>query len=141
MRFADLSREATQSFWNQWKHIVREALDEFNTDVLCRKGLIRENSYWERDYLLLETKKECLYVFPLPGNILVFSLYQDKLTKEYLNLKYTTNKPDHEKLIGWIGADIGVIEERYEDVKDVFRFYVEKILRLVYRRYWIKLLF
>ena len=141
MRFADLSRETTQSFWKQWKYMVRETLYEFNTDVLCRRGFIRENSYWERDYLLLETTKECLYVFPLPGNILVFSLYQGKLSKECLTIKSTANKPDPDQLIGWVGADIGVIEERYEDVKDTFQYYMEKILRLVYRRYWIKLLF
>ena len=136
MRFADLSQEVTQCFWNRWKHIIRETLHEFNMDVFHRKGIVRENSYWERTYILLETKQACLYVFPLPGNILMLKLYCGKIEKEYLSLKCLDHKIDQENLIGWVGVNVGIIEERYDAVEVKFQSYLELVLRAIYKKHW-----
>jgi len=139
MRFKDLSQEATQSIWGKWKYLIREVLDEFNEDVYQGRGNIRENSYNERSYLSLETKKECLYVFPVPGNALLFSVYRHKIQQERLKLKFAGEKPDDEEnLIGGFGLGIGGVSAHSRAVKTAFQTYLENALRKIYRNYWIK---
>lgn len=139
MRFADLSQEATQQLWDKWKYAVREILDEFNDDVYHCKGVIRENSYTERSYLLLEAKKECLYVFPMPGDLLFFGIYHHTIPKEHLNLKRAAGKPDEENLIGWHALELRIIEERYGEDKYILQQCLGMVLKNIYRKYWIKI--
>ena len=137
MRFKDFGQEATQSRWGKWKNVIREVLDEFNNDAFHGRGMIRENAYKERSYLLLETKQECLYVFPIPGNTLIFSVYQHKISKE--NLKAPFGKPDDEEnLIGTFGLGIGGVDAESRKVKMVIKSYLKKALRTIYRNYWLK---
>ena len=71
MRFANLSQEAAQRLWDRWKELIQEILVEFNEDVFHGNGIVRENSYCERSYLLLETKSGCLYIFPMRGDEII----------------------------------------------------------------------
>lgn len=140
MRFRDLDQHVVERFWDRWKHIVRDILDEFNEDVYHGTGTIRENSYNERIYLALETKKACLYIFPIPGEVLLLRLYQCKIAKEYLSLKNAASKSDQENIIGWVGLRAGLVEERgvtYEEKRSC----VEKLLRRLYGKYQVDFLF
>lgn len=142
MRFTNLSQEATQCLWDKWKYIVRELLDEFNEDVFHGNGLVRENKYCERAYLLLETKDRCLYIFPMPGGAFVLRVYRCKIKNEKLSLKYIASGFDNEDFIGRLGLDITLLEERYHEIMaEVFRAYVVEALRLAYRNYWIMMSF
>ncbi len=138
MRFKDLSQEETQSLWGNWKDFIREILDEFNEDVYQGRGRVRENNYRERSYLLLETKGECLYVFPVPGSALLFSVYRHKIQQEQLKLTFAGEKPDEENLIGGFGLGIGGVSVHSRAVKTAFQKYLENALRKIYRNYWIK---
>lgn len=140
MRFNNLSQQAVDCFWQRWKHIVREILDELNYDVYQAGGIVRESSYYERTYLALETKKECLYIFPIVGHALILRLYRSRIEKEYLSLKSTTNKLDQEKLVGQIVLKSGIVEERYATVEDK-TWCLHKALKLLYLKYRVDLLF
>src|SRR5574342_505162 len=113
------------------KDIVRDILEEFNEDVYHGTGIVRENSYYERIYLALETKKACLYIFPLPGGVLLLRLYRGKLEKECLSLKNASSKSDQENLVGWVGLKAGLAEEKGATYKDK-RGCVEELLRRLY---------
>ena len=139
MRFRDLDQYAVESLWVRWKHIVRDILDEFNYDVYHGRGIVHENSHGERIYLSLETKNECLYVFPMVGNVLILRLYRGRIEKEHLDLK-STNKLDHEKPIGQIVLKSGSVEERYATVEDKM-WCLQKALRLLYLKYSLDSLF
>jgi hypothetical protein len=138
MRFEDLSQEATQHLWEKWKYAIREILDEFNEDVFHCGGKLRENAHDERPYLLLETKGEFLYIFPLPDNLLSLGVYRHKIPKERLASKFAADKPDDENLIGWVGLDAGALEGRYGEDKESLQYYLEKALRRLQRSYWTK---
>lgn len=138
MRFKDLSKEATQAVWGKWKYLIREILDEFNEDVFHGRGTIRENSHDERSYLLLETRKECLYVFPVPGNALFFSVYRHKIQKERLKSKSSVEKPDDENLIGGFGLGVGGVRAHGREAKEALHAFLEYALRTIYRNHWIK---
>lgn len=140
MRFRDLSQEATQSVWSKWKYLIREVLDEFNEDVYQGRGKIRENSHDERSYLSLETARECLYVFPVPGNALVFNVYRHRIQKERLNLKGAGEKPDDENLIGGFGLGVGGVSANSREVKSAFLAFLEASLRKIYRNYGLQTL-
>jgi hypothetical protein len=132
-----VSQEAMQCRWGEWKSIIHDVLDEVNQDAFHGRGRIRENSYKERSYLLLETKQECLYVFPIPGNTLIISVYQHKISKE--NLKAPFGKPDDEEnIIGTFGLGIGGVDAESSKVKKVFKSYFKKALKTIYRNYWLK---
>jgi len=135
MRFQDLSQEAIQGIWNKWKYIVHELLDEFNEDVFHGRGIVQENSYQERDYLMLETKTGCLYVFPMPGDIFILRVYWHKIEKECLSLKNTAGNFNHENFIGEIGVAIGIIEERYTETSGEVRRFLAESLRRIYKKY------
>jgi len=135
MRFKDLSQETTQNLWGKWKNLIRELLEEFNLDVFNGRGVIQENTHKERSYLLLETKRECLYVFPASGNILIFSVYRHKIQKEHLKLNYSTEKLDEENIIGWNRLDTAGIKLRGRIAQQS---YVEWTMRRVYRKYLIR---
>ena len=138
MRFRDLDQPIVGGLWDRWKYIVRDILDEFNEDVYHGTGTIRENSYNERMYLALETRKACLYILPIPGELLLLRPYQCKIAKEYLSLKNASSKSDQENLVGWVGLRAGLAEERdvtYEEK----RLCVEKLLRRLYGKYQIDL--
>ena len=137
MRFKDLGQKATKSLWDDWKHLIREILNEFNTDVFQGRGVIRESSYKEKAYLLLETKKECLYVFPVPGSALVFSIHQHKIPKEQLKLKSPLIKLDEENPIGAFGIGVRGVNSHHRRVKRIVYAYVKKSLRNIYRQQWI----
>jgi len=139
MRFTELSQEATQQLWDTWKSAIREILDEFNEDVFHGNGTVSENAYNERPHLLLETKKEFLYVFPMPGDLLFLGVYRHIIPKEHLNLKYTADKPDEENIIGWHGLELGILESLYGEDKDRLQYYLEKVLKTLHRKYWVKL--
>ena len=142
MRFANLSPQATQRLWDKWKHIVRETLDEFNDDVFRGLGVVRENKYCERAYLLLETKNRCLYIFPMPGGAFVLRVYGCKIKNEKLSLKHIASEFDNENFIGRLGLDIALLEERYQELVDeMFQAYLDQALRLAYRNYWIMMSF
>lgn len=76
MRFRDLSQSAVQRLWEKWKQLIRALLEEFNADVFDVRGWVKENSYRECLFLLLETKNGCLYIFPLSGAKLCLRLYK-----------------------------------------------------------------
>jgi hypothetical protein len=140
VRFRDLEQQAVAALWDRWKYIVQDMLEEFNDDVFHGTGIIRENSYLERIYLALETKKACLYVFPIPGDVLLLRLYQGKLAKECLILRSASSKSDQENLIGGVGLQAGLAEERgarYNDRRNC----VEELLRRLYRKYQVDFLF
>ena len=140
MRFRDLDQHVVGRLWDRWKYIVRDILDEFNEDVYHGTGIVRENSYNERIYLALETKKACLYIFPIPGEVLLLRLYRCKIAKEYLTLKSASSKSDQENLIGWVALRAGLAEERavtYEEKRSC----VEKLLRRLYGIYQVDFLF
>lgn len=136
MRFRDLDQQAVAGFWDRWKRIIRDILEEFNEDVYGGKGVIRENAYKERIYLALETNKACLYIFPLPGGLLLLRLYKGKLTKECLRLKSASNKADQENLVGWVGLKAGRAEEKGATYEDK-RCCLEELLRRLYGKYQI----
>lgn len=138
MRFQDLSQEAVAYCWERWKDIIQEVLEEFNYDVYQARGIIRENSYYQRLYLCLETKKECLYVFPSVGAI-ILRLYRSRIEKEYLSLKSATTKLDPEKLVGQIVLRSGPVEERYATVEDRL-WCIQKAIKLLYMKHQIDLL-
>ncbi len=138
MRFKDLSQEAVQSQWKKWRNVIREILVEYNENVFHGRGTIQENAYKERTYLLLETKQECLYIFPIPGNTLIFRIYQHKLPQE--ELKSSFGKPHEEDLIGTFGLGIGGVEADDTDVKKAIRLYLKSVLRTVHKNYWLKAL-
>ena len=140
MRFRDLDQPIVGGLWDRWKYIVRDILDEFNEDVYHGTGTVRENSYNERMYLALETRKACLYILPIPGELLLLRPYQCKIAKEYLSLKNASSKSDQENLVGWVGLRAGLAEERgvtYEEK----RLCVEKLLRRLYGKYQLDLQF
>jgi hypothetical protein len=138
LRFKDLGRQATKTLWGDWKYFIREIMDEFNLDVYQGRGIIRENSYTEQSYLLLETKSECLYVFPVPGRALVFSVYHQKIPKEQLKIKSSLKKLDEENFIGSFGLGIRGADVNQSAVKKVVRAYVKKHLRDIYRHFWLQ---
>ena len=140
MRFKDLDQHVAERLWDRWKYIVRDILDEFNEDVYHGTGIIRENSFNERIYLALETKKACLYIFPISGELLLLRLYRCKIAKEYLSLKNASSKSDKENLIGWVGLRVGLAEERGVTYKEK-RSCVEKLLRRLYGIYQVDFLF
>ena len=140
MRFRDLDQQAVAGPWDRWKHIVRDLLDEFNEDVYQGRGIIRENSYYERTYLALETKKACLYVFPISGGVLLLRLYHGKLAKECLSLKSASSKADQENLVGWVGLEAGRAEELGATYQEK-RWWVEKFLRRLYGKYQVDMMF
>jgi hypothetical protein len=139
MRFKNLSQEAMQGFWEKWKYIIREILDEFNDDVFHGKGVVRENAWGEKLYLLLETKNGCLYVFPIPDDEIILRVYQKKLGKETLSLKGMVDKSDQENPTGKIHLVIGLVEERYPQAKVALREFLAKGLRRAYKQYWMSL--
>lgn len=141
MRFTDLSQEATGKLWDKWKESIREILDEFNEDVYRGNGHVRENSYMERDYLSLETKKVCFYVFPLPNELLILGAYYHKIQKEYLNKNFADEKPSGENRIGIVGFQMGVLEGRYSEIKNRLQDSLVDALKNLYRDYCIKTLF
>ena len=140
MRFRDLNQQAVAGLWDKWKHIVWEILEEFNQDVFQGRGIIRENSYYERTYLALESKKVCLYVFPIPGDVLILRLYQGKIAKDCLSLKSASSKSDKENLIGWVGLKAGRAEENGATYRDK-RCCLEELLRRLYAKYQTDMLF
>ncbi len=139
MRFASLSQEATQRLWDQWKYVIRETLDEFNEDVFLGRGSVRENTYWEKPHLALETKNGCLYVFPMPGDQIMLRLYRNKLDKQALSVKTTAGLSDQENQIGTIRLVIDLIDERYYPLRDALREFLAEGLRRVYKKYWTRL--
>ena len=139
MRFKNLSQEAVQGFWEKWKYIIREMMDEFNDDVFHGKGVVRENACGEKLYLLLETKSGCLYAFPMPGDEIILRVYRKKLGKETLSLKGMVDKSDQENSTGTIHLIIGLIEERYPQAKVALREYMTDGLRRAYKQYWMSL--
>jgi len=141
MRFAELSQEATQQLWDKWKPAIREILDEFNEDVFHCKGALHENAYNERLYLLLETKKEFFYVFPMPDNLLILGVYHHKIPKEYLSLKFAGDKPEDGNRIAAMGLQVGLLNERDGETEDLLQNYLEKTLTQLYRNYCIKPIF
>jgi hypothetical protein len=140
VRFRDLEQQAVADLWDRWKHLVREILDEFNEDVYQGRGLIRENSYYERTYLALETRKACLYIFPIPGAVLLLRLYHGKLAKDCLSLKSTSSKSGQENLVGWVALEAGRAEEIGATYKEK-RWWVEKLMRRLYGKYQVDFLF
>ena len=136
MRFRDLNQQEVECLWDRWKHIIQEILDEFNEDVYDGRGLVHENSYDERTYLSLETKRECLYIFPTPGNLLLLGLFKCRIEKQRLSLKYSTEKLNRENLICWLGLNLGLAEQRYMTVEDR-HCCLEIVLRSLYRKYWV----
>lgn len=140
MRFRDLDQKAVADLWNRWKYIVREILDEFNEDVYQGRGLIHENCYYERTYLALETRKVCLYIFPIPGGVLLLRLYHRKLAKECLSLKSTSSKSGQENLVGWVALEAGRAEEIGATYKEK-RWWMEKLMRRLYGKYQVDFLF
>ena len=140
MRFRDLNQQAVAGLWGRWKHLVWDILQEFNEDVFQGSAIVRENSYYERTYLALETKKACLYIFPISGGVLLLRLYKGKISKECLSLKGASSKADEENLVGWVGLEAGRADElgaTYEEK----RWWVEKFLRRLYGKYHIDMLF
>jgi hypothetical protein len=138
MRFKDLSPEDAQCVWDRWKYIAREILHEFNDDVFQGRGCVHENSYSERSYLLLETKAECLYIFPIQGNAWLLGLYRGRIKKELLSLKYIPTNLDQENLVGRVGLRVGDIELHRTGVEDLLREYLELLLRRLHQYYWVK---
>lgn len=138
MRFKDLSQESTQSVWRKWKSLIHEILDEFNEDVFHGRGVVREDPHNERSYLLLETKRECLYVFPVPGNGLVFGVYRHKIRQDRLKLKSANEKNDEGNLIGGFGLGVGGVQAHGRRVRTALQAYLEKSLRIIYRNNGIK---
>jgi hypothetical protein len=140
MRFRDLDHQAVTGLWDRWKHIVQDILEEFNEDVYHGRGTVRENSYSERLYLALETKKACLYIFPIPGDVLLLRLYNGKIAKECLGLKSASSQSEKENLVGWVGLRAGRAEEVGVTYREK-RFAVENLLRRLYGKYQIDMLF
>jgi len=138
MRFKDLSQRATKSLWDDWKYLIHEILDEFNDDVFHGRGAISENSFKEKPYLLLETKKEYLYVFPVRGSAFVFSVYRNKLSKEQLDLKSPLKKLKGKSPIGSFGLGVRNVKSHHWRVKKVFRAYVKRSLTNIYRQQWLE---
>jgi len=138
MRFKDLSQKGTKSLWDDWKYLIREILDEFNDDVFQGRGIIRESTYKEKTYLLLDTKKECLYVFPVPGSAFVFSVYRNKLPEEQLALKSPLKKLKGKSPIGSFGLGVRNVNSHHWRVKKVVRAYVKKSLGNIYRQQWLE---
>ena len=138
MRFKDLGQKTTISLWEDWKYLIREILDEFNDDVFQGRGAISENSYKEKPYLLLETKRECLYVFPVPGSAFVFSVYRHELPKEQLALKSPLKKLKGKSPIGSFGLGVRDVNSHHWRVKKVVRTYVKRSLRNIYRQQWLE---
>ena len=140
MRFRDLDQQAVAGFWGRWKHIVQEILEEFNEDVYHGRGIIRENSYKERIYLALETRKECWYVFPLPGNLLILSLYRCKIAQDCLRPDHSGNNAEQDNRIGRLGLRAGIAEERGKTYKQK-RGCVEELLRRLYEKHQVNVMF
>jgi hypothetical protein len=135
MGFKDLSREGVQELWRGWKTLIREFVDEFNEDVYQGRGVVRENNYDERSYLLLETKRECLYVFPLSGNALAFCVYRHRIPPERLRSRSPTERPDKENLIGGFGLGVEGVEAHDRGVKRALQTYIGRYLRIIYRNH------
>lgn len=138
MRFTNLSQEATQRLWENWKYIIREILEEFNEDVFHGNGVIRENIYTERSYLSLETQNGCLYVFPMPGDEILLRVYRHKIDKEALSRKDTAIKSDPENIVGTIHLLTALIDERNPPAKVIMRAYLAEGLRRIYKKYWMR---
>ncbi|HEU0295328.1 MAG TPA: hypothetical protein VFR47_21490 [Anaerolineales bacterium] len=140
MRFRDLDQQAVAGLWDRWKYIVQDILEEFNEDVYHGSGIVHENSFYERIYLALETKKACLYIFPIPGDVLLLHLYHGKLAKECLSLNNASSKSDKENLVGWVALEAGRAEEIGATYKEK-RWWVEKLVRRLYGKYQVDFLF
>ena len=119
MRFRDLDQQAVERLWDRWKHIVWDILEEFNEDVYQSRGVIRENTRYERIYLALETRKACLYIFPIPGGLFVLRLYRGKLPQECLSLKNASSKVEQENLVGGLVLEAGRVEEKCDAQREV----------------------
>jgi hypothetical protein len=82
----------------------------------------------------LETQKECLYVFPIPGKAIIFSVYQQKIRKELLKSS-SIEKLNEDNLVESIGLDFLGVDMQSRCIKGLIERYVAVILRHVYRNY------
>ena len=140
MRFKDLSQPAIEHSWDRWKCIIRDMLNEFNEDIFNDRGWICENHYREPLYLSLETKRGCLYIFPIPGNQVVLRLYRNKLEKVNPCLMADIN----DKKLGNFICGIRVpIEDngRFLTTKSAFQEELAEAFKRVYTEFWTKLFY
>jgi len=141
VRFKNLSQSALAEFWERWKEVIRELLDEFNEDVFDRRGRIRESGYWEYPYLLLETKTGVLYVIPMPGQRLTLRIYRRRLEKVDPGLLAASREPEKENYAGGIQFDVDMFGERHSRVLKCFRIGMSCILKQLYAQVWSSLLY
>ena len=135
MRFKDLSPEAVECLWERWKYSFERVLYDFNEDVFSGSGNIQENTCSERCYLSLQTKKLCIYIFPIPGNRMVVAIFRGQIEREYLRLKSKSPTLDRENLIGWFALDMDRLEQQYVTHEERF-WCLGGALKILYKKYW-----
>ena len=140
MRFKDLSPEAVECLWDRWKYSFERVLYDFNEDVFCGSGRIQGNAYSERFYLSLQTKKLCIYIFPIPGNRIVVAIFRGKIEKEYLRLKSKSPTLDRENLIGWFALEMDRVEQQYVTQEEKL-WCLEGALKILYKKHWSEISF
>ena len=140
MRFKDLSPAAVKCLWDRWKYSVERVLYDLNEDVFGGNGSIQENSYSERSYISLQTKEQCVYIFPIQGNRLLIGVSRGKLEKEHLRLNSKASKFEPENLIDSIRLQVDP-EDSWFGTTENRLWCLEQALKLLYKKHWSSLSF
>ncbi len=135
MRFRNLSPQAMEDLWDRWEYVVQRILYDFNEDVFGGNGYIRQNSCYEKPYVMVETKKRSLCIFPIQGNILVFIACRGSFKKEYLSLNYAAKDFEHADLLAFEKLDLNRAEPRCRSTEDKF-FALECALKYFHKKHW-----
>ena len=121
--------------WEQWEYVVQRILYDFNEDVFGGNGSIRENFSYEKPYMVVETKKRSLCIFPRQGNIFVVVVVRGCFHKEYVNLDYAVEGFEHENIIAFDKFSIHKAEQSCRTTEDKF-WYLEQAIKIFYRKHW-----
>jgi hypothetical protein len=135
MRFRYLSLQTTEELWNRWEYPVERILCDFNEEVLGGTGRIRKSPYSEKSYVVVETRKLFLCIFPVQGNLLALISFHGCFKKEYLSLDYAARNFECENLIGVDKFSLTRAEQSCKTSEDRTR-YLEWALKYFHAKFW-----
>jgi hypothetical protein len=121
--------------WSRWEYPVERILCDFNEDVFCGAGSIRKSAYSERPYVVVQTRKLFLCIFPVQGNLLALISFHGCFKKEYLHLDYAARNFECENLIGVDKFSLTRAEQNCRTSEDRTR-YLEWALKYFHAKFW-----
>lgn len=135
MRFKNFSPQTVNDLWSRWEYPVERILIDFNEDVFGGTGCIRKSRYLEKPYIVIETRKLFLCIFPIQGNRLAFICFHGCFKNEYLSLNYAATNFEYENLIGVDKFSLFKAELTCNTSEDRCR-YVEWALKYFHIKFW-----